>query len=429
MSLPDIQEQLSDLKGVLAVARELGATTDLRTMLSRIQEAARSVMEADRASVFLYDAATDDLYSYVATGVNEIRFSATRGLAGAAVQARHAVNVPDAYADERFNRDVDQQTGYRTRNVLTLPLVGLDDKIVGVLQILNKKTGTFAEWDEQLGETLAAQAGAAIQRQMLLDEYAEKRKLEHDLDVARTIQQELIPSEPPRVTGFDIAGWNKPADRTGGDAFDFMRLDGERLAITIADATGHGIGPALVIAECRALLRATASTCDDPVEIITRVNDLLVEDLPGDRFVTCFFGLLDPDRASLRYCSGGQAPLFHFRAADDSVTELQASGMPLGLVPRMTCDRTDPINFEPGDMLVLVTDGFFEWMAASGEQFGTGRLVDLIRRHKDQPAADLIQTMYREVVRFGAGTEQADDLTAIVIKKTNGPADGSRTTD
>lgn len=417
MCMPGIDEQLSDLKGVLAVARELGATMDLHLMLSQIERAARDVMECERASVFLYDANADELYSYVATDSDEIRFSARLGLAGATVQERQVVNVPDAYQDPRFNKDVDRQTGFRTRSVLSVPLLGLDDKVVGVLQVLNKADGQFKLWDEQLAATLAAQAGAAIQRQVLLDQYAMKRKLEHDLDIARSIQQELLPSEPPKVDGFDIAGWNKPADQTGGDAFDFMRLPDGRLAITIADATGHGIGPALVIAECRALLRATALSTDDPRAIISRVNDLLCEDLPADRFVTCFFGLLHAERSELAYASGGHGPLFHYVAREDHVHQLTATGVPLGLMPGAGYDDVAPIRFEPGDMMLLVTDGFFEWVGPDNDQFGMDRLEQVIRTHRERPATDIIQELYRQVIGFGQGSEQADDLTAVVIKR------------
>lgn len=418
MTLPDIHEQLSDLEGVLVVARKLGATVDLHTMLTHIEQAARKVMECERASVFLYDRKTDELYSYVATGVEEIRFSAGQGLAGAAVETRRPVNVTDAYSDDRFNSEVDKVTGFRTRNVLSLPLLGLDETIVGVLQMLNKTTGDFSAWDEQLAATLAAQAGAAVQRQMLLDEYAEKQKLERDLDIARVIQQELLPDAAPDVPGFDIAGWNRPAEQTGGDAFDFMPLESGRLAITIADATGHGIGPALVIAECRALLRATAVSGGDPDSIMIRVNDLLVEDLPTDRFVTCFFGLLSPDDATLEYCSGGHGPLFHFRAATDEITELSATGIPLGIMPNIDFETAAPIVLEPGDMMILITDGFFEWLGPHDEQYGTQRVADLVRRNKDIPAAELIDKLYRGVLGFAQGTEQADDLTAVIIKKT-----------
>jgi sigma-B regulation protein RsbU (phosphoserine phosphatase) len=421
MTLPDIHEQVSDLKGVLDVARQLGATTDLRTMLTYIERAARSVMDCERASVFLYDEAADELYGYVATGVEGLRISAKRGIAGQAVRDRRTINVPDAYADPRFNPRVDMETGFRTRNILTLPLIGLNDRVVGALQMLNSQRGAFTEWDERLAETLAAQAGAAVQRQTLLDQYAEKLKLEHDLSVARLIQQQLLPDQPPTVDGFDIAGWNKPADQTGGDAFDFMQLDTGQLAITIADATGHGIGPALVIAECRALLRATVCFSSDPEQIVSRVNSLLVKDLPMGRFVTCFFGLLDPAESVLHYSSAGHAPILYLRAAGDEIVDLPANGIPLGIMPDMALVASEPIGFQPGDLLVVVTDGFFEWMGPDQQQFGIDRLTEVIRRNRDRPATELIRILYESVLQFGKGTDQQDDLTAIVIKRN--PAD------
>ncbi len=417
MSAPDVNEQLSDLEGVLVVARKLGATIDLKLMLTHIEQAARNVMECERASVFLYDGQSDELYSYIATGVEEIRFPVGQGLAGAAIKERRIINVADAYADPRFNPDVDKQTGFRTRNVLSLPLLGYDDVAVGVLQMLNKQGASFGAWDEQLASTLAAQAGAAIQRQMLLDHYALKQKLEHDLDIARSIQQQLLPDAMPQAAGFDIAGWNKPADQTGGDAFDFMTLEDGRVVIMIADATGHGIGPALVIAECRALLRATAKSSDDPNQVMGGVNDLLVEDLPADRFVTCFFGLLDPARGTLDYCSAGHGPLFHYRASTDEFTELAATGLPLGLVPNVAFDTVEPIHFEPQDMMILVTDGLFEWVGPDDEQFGTERLRATVRSCRERSASEIIQELYAAVRRFGGGKRQADDLTAVVIKK------------
>ncbi len=420
MAQPDIHEQLSDLNGVLEVARQLGATTDLHAMLTHVEQAARSVMDCERASVFLYDADKDELWGYVATGVEGLRIPASRGISGEAVRSRRPINVPDAYADPRFNQDVDVRTGFRTRNLLTLPLMGVNDQVVGVLQMLNSRRGGFDAWDEQLAVTLAAQAGAAIQRQILLEQYAAKQKLENDLAIARSIQQQLLPSAPPRVEGFDIAGWNRPADQTGGDAFDFMPLPDGRLAITIADATGHGIGPALVIAECRALLRAVAWYSSDPDHIMARVNNILVDDLPRDRFVTCFFGLLDPVKRTLRYASAGHGPLLFFRASGNEIVELSATGIPLGVIANSPYTPAEPVRFDAGDMMVLVTDGFFEWLGLNREQFGMSRLVETISQHAALTADEIIQSLYRSVVQYGEGTTQQDDLTAVIIKATFG---------
>lgn len=413
----DHEKHIADLQAVLGVTRELAATTELEPLLKNVERAARKVLECERATVFLYDRQTDELYSRMATGVDEIRFSADRGIAGEVVRSGVVINVPDAYADERFNPEIDRQTGFRTRNILSFPLIGFDNSTVGVLQVLNKAAGAFDPWDEDLVKTFGAQVGVAVQRQMLLEEYAEKQRIQRDLNIAREIQQGLLPKEPARVEGFDIAGWNKPADETGGDCFDYLPLEDGRLAITLADATGHGIGPALVIAECRALFHASISVTGDLALAIDKVNDLLVADLPGDRFVTAFFGIVSPGEASLTYLSAGQGPLLRFDAAETKVTELAADGAPLGILSGVSYGDPQVWTMRPGDMMVLVTDGFFEWCNAAGEQYGTERLAEIIIANRDASSETIIEKMYQAVLEFTGGTDQVDDLTAVVIKK------------
>src|SRR5205823_5224214 len=159
---------------------------------------------------------------------------------------------------------------------------GWDNEPVGVLQVLNKRAGPFGPWDEALAKTFSAQAGVAVQRQLLLEEFAKKQRFERDMDIARQIQQGLLPKRPPAAAGFDIAGWNRPADETGGDFYDFKELPGGAVAITIADVSGHGIGPALVVAECRALVRASLVQTQELDRLMPLVNRLLCEDVPPD---------------------------------------------------------------------------------------------------------------------------------------------------
>src|SRR5262249_28436190 len=154
------------------------------------------------------------------------------GIAGAVAKSRRPLNIPDAYADPRFHREIDRQTGYRTRCLLTIPLIGLDDRLVGVMQVVNKLDGTFTGYDETLGEALAAQVAVALQRSQLMDHYVHKKQLEKSLAIARDIQQRLLPKTIPQVPGYDIAGWSRPADETGGDCFDFIPLPDGRLAVT-----------------------------------------------------------------------------------------------------------------------------------------------------------------------------------------------------
>ena len=418
----DDDRRVADLEKILDVTRALGVTVDLDPLLARIAAAATDVLDCERATVFLCDHAKGELFSRIATGmegapIQEIRFGMDRGIAGDVATTGRGVNIPDPYTDPRFNPDFDRKSGFVTKSLLTLPLGGHDGKIVGVLQVLNKRGGPFSDRDERLLSALGAQAGVAIERQGLLEQYAVKQRIERDLNIAREIQQGLLPKTPPDLPGFEVAGWNRSADETGGDCFDWLRLPGGHLAISIGDATGHGIGPALVAAEARALLRGTLMQSRDLARVVPQINDLLGEDLREGTFVTAFIGLLDPTRSSVEYVSAGHGPLLVYTAADDAFNEVPTHGLPLGLMPEVEFDPPTHVPLAPGDMLLLFTDGFFEWSRPDGEQFGTDRLTEVVRRHRDLPVAEIIALVYAAVVEFSEGTKQADDCTAVIVKR------------
>lgn len=415
--------RVAALERLLEVARRLGATVDLDQLLATIVSAAIDLLECDRATVFLYDAKADELWSRIATGIagspiSEIRFAASRGIAGEVARTGQLVNIPDAYADPRFNPEVDRASGYRTRSILAVRLADHDDATVGVLQLLNKRSSHFTPSDEEIAGFLGGQAGVAIQRQQLLAHYAEKQRIERDLNIARGIQQGLLPREQPVLAGWDIAGWNRPADETGGDFFDFLPLDDGSLAVLIADATGHGIGPALVMAEARALFRAVLHERKELTRAVTAVHRLLCLDMPDGRFVTAFCGVASA-AGGFEYLSAGQGPILWYEAATGSIQELPTQGLPLAFFPDAVYGGEVRLELAPGDLLVLLTDGFYEWERPDGEAFGTERVVDALRRHRDLPARELIEALTREVTAFTAGSPQRDDLTAVIVKRVN----------
>jgi len=416
----------ADLERLLDIARRLGATVDLDRMLAAIVDAATALLDCERATVFLYDAPRDELCSRIATGIadspiSEIRFPASRGIAGDVAKTGRRVNLPDAYADPRFNQEFDRASGYRTRSMLAVRLADHDDVTVGVLQLLNKRHGPFDRRDEEIAGFLGSQAGVAIQRQRLLDHFAEKQRIQRDLNIARTIQQGLLPRSNPVLPGFDVAGWNRPADETGGDFFDFLPLEDGRLAVAIADATGHGIGPALVIAEARALFRALVGGQAGLERAVNDMHRLLCLDLPENRFVTAFCGVLDPAAGILEFLSAGQGPILLYEAASGTVRDLPAQGLPLAFFPEATYEGATRVELAVGDVLVLLTDGFYEWSREDGEAFGEERVANLIRGLSASPAADMIAALYEAVLGFSAGTLQGDDLTAVIVKRIASP--------
>ncbi|MFA5863262.1 MAG: GAF domain-containing SpoIIE family protein phosphatase [Phycisphaerae bacterium] len=408
---------LTNAMAILDVARRIGLSYDLDELLDKIVSETASVLNCERATLFLYDPGQKELYSKIAHGTGQIRVSIDHGIVGACARSGQLINIPDAYADPRFHQEVDLKTGYRTRNILSCPLVGHKKQLVGVLQAINRRWGVFSSTDEWLLETLSSQAAVAIQRTYLLSVHEEKQRMEHELNLAREIQLGLLPKESPKIRGYQIAGWNRPADQTGGDCYDFLITDENDPGILLADASGHGIAPALVVAQLRAILRALSGTSMPLPQIMSRVNNILCRDLPGDRFVTAFFGMLSSSKHELIYCSAGQAPLLHVKPAKKVVHTLMANACPLGIIEGMSFPVADPIKFDPGDIFLLVTDGFFEWTNSAGEQFGIERLEKLALTLANLPAEQFIDQLRNRVEQFGESTPQKDDLTAVVIKR------------
>ena len=242
-------------------------------------------------------------------------------------------------------------------------------------------------------------------------------EMEHDLDIARSIQQALLPKTSPQIDGFDIAGWNQPANETGGDYFDWQDVAEGRVALTIADVTGHGIGSALGMAACRAYARGGLAMETDLREFLCRLNQLLYADLPAEKFVTLAVGLLIPKQATLHLISAGHGPLLFYSSEEMRFRCYDAQGPPLGMFPNINYGSAQTVKFAPGDILVLVTDGFVEWTNADDEDFGQQRLEEVVSAFRDKPSAKIIAELYSSVLKFASSTPQLDDLTALVVKR------------
>jgi serine phosphatase RsbU (regulator of sigma subunit) len=256
----------------------------------------------------------------------------------------------------------------------------------------------------------AALREAEVQRQL--------ERLEHDMKVARSIQQSLLPSNPPQITGFEIAGWNQPADKTGGDYFDWQLLHSGRVVVALGDVTGHGIGSALLAAVCRAYARANFTVQDELLTAMKRINAALADDMTSGRFVTFVAAVCEPGNSRVQLLSAGQGPLFIYWLKEDRFDTVGGQTLPLGISPRLISEPPLTLELQTGDLLVLATDGFFEWVNAQNEQFGVERLEQAVRASRHLHPQEIISKIYRAVVEFSGGTKQQDDLTAVIIKRT-----------
>ena len=272
------------------------------------------------------------------------------------------------------------------------------------------------------GGILAAFVAARIRTHVTaaLREAELQSKLEqvnHDLDIARSIQQGLFPTKSPSLENFDLAGWNEPANQTGGDYFDWQSLPDGRLAISLGDATGHGIGPALISTLCRAYTRASLIVDNENHRVLERLNLLLANDLSTNRFVTFALILLDPTNCRVEILSAGHGPILWYRHGTNELENLEAQGIPLGMIAGVGYEKALVRQLAPNDMIVLVTDGFYEWENPNGEEFGLHRLESVIHQSDGCSAEQVIARLRSAVESFCKGTEQKDDLTAIVLKR------------
>ncbi|MCE9589914.1 MAG: SpoIIE family protein phosphatase [Planctomycetes bacterium] len=409
--------------GVLDVSRRLAGPFELTELLTQIIDAGREILAAERGSVFLYDPATRELFSKVATGAQEIRFSIDRGIAGQCARDRATIAVPDCYKDPRFNPEVDRKTGFRTRSLITVPLIGLDDELVGVMQLLNPARDCAASADQRIAEALAGQAAVAIQRVRLLDERMVKLKLERDLALAKQIQMAVLPKSLPVIKGYDLATYGKPADETGGDIYDLIHLHGSAektpgLLLLLADATGHGIGPALSVTQVRAMLRIGVRLGAGINAAAKHINEQLTEDLESGRFVTAFLGRLDLTTHSLEYHAAGQGPILHFRAAAGLCDFHPATTLPLGIMSDPPMDEAAILRLAPGDIVALLTDGIYEYQNPGGEEMGTQRVNDVVYAHRDGSAQQVLDAVLAALQLHADGAPQRDDVTAVVVKRT-----------
>lgn len=447
MHFDENQYDSTALMRMLEVAQQLSRPFELRALLEQIIDAGRDVLQADRGSVFLYDDQLRELYTAVAHGVKGIRFSIDKGIAGECVRTGMIINVPDCYADDRFNKDVDRETGYRTNCLITVPLIDMDDQMVGVMQLLNAKRGHFNREDEKLAVLLASQAASAIQRVVLLGDRDERLKLERELDLARRIQMGVLPRQVPQCPGYDLAMYSEPAEQTGGDILDIVEMPesvsiagyptvggvtcGEKggdknengrgtlpLFLLLADATGHGVGPAISVTQVRAMLRLGLRLSAGLDDLFTHINSQLTADLASDRFVTAFLGILEPSRNAIYYHAAGQAPLLHYHAADQTCDVLLASTIPLGIMDDPPLDVAEPVQMEPGDVFALLTDGFYEYQNPEGEEMGDQRVADVIRQHREKSAQEILNAILESLTDYAQGMPQLDDTTAIILKRT-----------
>lgn len=398
---------------LLEISKTLSAPLDLDEVLEAIFRSLRQVVRYDAAAIYLVNRSSQRLElvretGYPAGSDEAFRLSVGEGIVGWVTKTGEAVIVPDVSRDRRY-----VSARAATRSELAAPLV-LEGRTIGVFNLESDREDAFHDGHLEMLAVFAAQAAVSIERARLTRELLDRRRLEKELAIAREIQASFLPKRAPEVPGFELAGATQPHDEVGGDYFDFIRVSDTRLGIAIADVSGKGIPAALIMAGFRMSLLAEIRNEFTMRAVMRKVNSLLHESTERDKFVTLFFGMLDWKNRVLSFSNAGHNPPLLLRR-DGRVQYLLEGGVALGVLPDARYEER-PLALQPGDVLLLYTDGVSEAESPTGEQFGTRRLEQCLTRVAEGTANEILKGVVDEVTAWAGEHGVSDDLTLIVVK-------------
>lgn len=405
---------------LLALISKVGitllASATLNETLDQIVSLVFEAVPADRCLLMMRD--NDDAEMRVAVArlrdrvgeVGEIRVS--RNVMDEVMRGR-SVLTSDAQHDPRFASGTVVLQG--VRSVLAVPL-GVSEKVFGLIYADSPiAEGRFTEDHLKLLTTLASVAAIRVENARLVESRLQQERLERELQLASEIQQRFQPAAPPSLNGYELQGISFPCYEIGGDYYDFIEREDGRLVIALGDVSGKGTAAALLMSSLHAAVHAQASSNDSLVETISAVNRYLADNIPANRFVTLFYAELDPESGTVAFLNAGHNPPLIVHAAG-TVEQLASGGLPLGI--KLNAEyREGRTQLQPGDVLVIYSDGVTEAASPSGEEFGPTRLYEVVSRHVDSSAAGIRDRIEAALTKFSQGTEAADDITLVIVKR------------
>ncbi len=406
-------EELSILNDL---ARAIGASHDSEHITSTIVRRSLRAVRAEQGVITLVDRqASRDMKTLVRTmaGSHDRQaFHLEGSLLGWMQLNKRPLLMNDPESDVRF-------PGVRwdesIRSLLCVPLL-VKSELTGVLAVYNKRGADgFTEEDQRLLSIVAAQSAQVVESARLYEEEQNLLHMREEVRLASEIQLKLLPKIPPRVPGYDIAGSSIPAEIVGGDYFDFIPVDENRLAVCLGDVSGKGLAAAVLMANLQATVRGQTLLRLPPAECVGHVNTLLSRSTDAHKFATFFYAILDSERHELSYCNAGHdPPLLAGRGRSPSL--LETGGLVLGFLDPVSYEE-EVIALDPGDLLVVYSDGITDATDDRDVPFGTERLSEALDRGRGETAAALIERIVSAVREHAGPQPQSDDMTLVVLKR------------
>jgi len=420
-------------RDLLSIVSQVGIAllprTSLEDTLKMTIDLVFQAIPAERGFLFLKE--NGDLSCKIARGINEAalptasQVQLSRSITNKVLSEGASVLTSDAMHDPRFQAQHSVVLS-QIRSVMAVPLAS-GEEIFGMVYVDNPFNNRFTEEDLKVLTTIASVASIKIENDRLLDERLEKRRMEEELKVASEIQMRLQPFAPPKIEGWDMTGVSFPCREIGGDYYDFIhRKRDSHLIVAVGDVSGKGTGAALLMSSLHAAVRAQSQTRASISEVMAEINQYIFENSPSNKFLTLFYGELDPDTGTLTYSNGGHnAPIFVRRGGE--VERLDKGGLPIGMMQGVVYQEAS-VAFDRGDVLVIYSDGITESINEREEEFDEDRLIEVVKDNLGRSASGVRDRIDEALSRFVGTTAPVDDMTLMIIKRTDAGFDESELT-
>lgn len=410
------------LRMLLDITKKISRSLDLLEVLNLVMDTLDSLIPYDAAGIFVLKSAGNTsaeseeprefrgeaVRGYDIDELTNLHLKIGEGLLGQVALTGEPIISPDVRKNPNYINAREE-----TRSEMVAPIIS-NTEVIGVFDIESDQLNAYSDDDLQVLMLLASQVAIIIEKVMLHEQLIEKKRLEGQLEVARQVQLELLPAKDPQLEGYDISAYNFPTEEVSGDYYDWVKIFDDQIGLVIADVSGKGVPAALLMAFLRASLRAATHIGYSPHISMGKVNYLLWESIERNQFVTAFYGILDVTNKTLSYTNAGHNPPLMLDK-DGTSRFIEHGSLPLGMF-KDTRYHEYYLTTEPGDTLVLYTDGVTEAQNPQGEEFGRSRLADAVRRNRQLGARDLITAVQKEVLEWTGGNGATDDVTFFVIK-------------
>ncbi len=409
----------AQLSTLLESMKLINSTLDLDELLTIVMREITEKLKADRGTLYIVDEQNNEIWSKIAQGDRqlEIRQPIGKGISGHVAQTGEVINISDAYQDRRFNPDFDKKSGYRTRSVLCMPVLDKTDRIIAVLQILNKKNGRFTAKDEVFTSVFSDYIALAIQNAQLYQEALERKKLEDEITVAGEIQKMLLPSCLPRLDEYEIYVFHHPSRHIGGDYYDFFPVENS-LKFILADVSGKGTPAALLMANMQATIHSLVAKCTSNLDLVNSFNRYLFSITASDKYATMVWGDLILDSNEFKYIVAGHIPplLFTHHPKKIEVSQLPLGSIPVGFLQEFDFQEGS-LRLKPADLLLICSDGVTEAQNKQEEMFETDRLKEIVINNYAKDLTTIGTEIISQVNAFAKNGAYDDDITLLMIRR------------